>query len=134
MYGGAGVAEGQGSYIFWNQSLGTGEFNLVNNRGGGVGGFHFTNCNSDGSTNAQLAELNHQGTLSIKGNLLTYQSLSDARLKENITDMESVSERMKRLRPVRFTWREDMGNDNLEGKDDFGLIAQEVQTQFPELV
>lgn len=48
--------------------------------------------------------------------------------------MESVVDRVEALQPVRFTWKTDMGNSNLEGKEDFGLIAQDVQAVFPEIV
>ncbi len=48
--------------------------------------------------------------------------------------METVADRVEALKPVRFTWKTDMGNSNLEGKQDFGLVAQDVQEVFPELV
>lgn len=48
--------------------------------------------------------------------------------------MESITDRVDSLRPVRFRWRKNMGHSMMEGKDDYGLVAQEVQQVFPELV
>lgn len=49
-------------------------------------------------------------------------------------DMEPITDKLNSLRPVTFKWKDDMGNESLEGKADFGLIAQEVEEVFPELV
>lgn len=52
---------------------------------------------------------------------------SDARLKTNIQPVENALERMAAIRGVSFNWIEG-------GKADMGVIAQEVQAVFPELV
>jgi hypothetical protein len=54
---------------------------------------------------------------------------SDARLKENVTDLRYGLEEVKKLRPVSFYWR-DRQDDGLR----IGLIAQEVQTVMSEVV
>jgi hypothetical protein len=55
---------------------------------------------------------------------------SDLRLKDNITDMESELSHIMALRPVTFNWkdttRDQVGN--------MGLIAQEVQSIYPNVV
>lgn len=48
--------------------------------------------------------------------------------------MESITARVEAVRAVRFKWKDDMGNGTLEGKQDFGVIAQEFKEVFPELV
>lgn len=54
---------------------------------------------------------------------------SDARLKENIREIDSPLERVLQLHGVTFDWK-----DPAKGKNQLGLIAQEVETVFPEVV
>lgn len=55
--------------------------------------------------------------------------VSSVRYKENITDMGSSTENIYKLRPVTFTLKKD------ESKSiRFGLIAEEVEKVYPELV
>jgi|GEM_PF-5450865 len=58
---------------------------------------------------------------------------SSQRFKEDIRDMESVSGKLSKLRPVRFRYKaetSDAQSDHLE----YGLIAEEVAEIVPELV
>ncbi len=61
----------------------------------------------------------------------TWTCTSDERLKDNITDLadEDVLERLSLLRPVNFSWKSDDSDAQRAG-----LIAQEVELLFPELV
>lgn len=52
---------------------------------------------------------------------------SDARLKENITDLPSQFEAICNLRPVEFDYKDGAGHQ-------LGFIAQEVQEIYPDLV
>jgi hypothetical protein len=61
----------------------------------------------------------------------TVQSLSDARLKENVRNATEGLEVINALRPVRFDWKAGFGNDR---KNQLGFIAQEVETVFPDAV
>jgi hypothetical protein len=56
---------------------------------------------------------------------------SDERLKEDITEVEDVLPRLDDIRSVRFRFK-----DQGDGTSDYhlGLLAQEVQAEFPELV
>jgi hypothetical protein len=58
-------------------------------------------------------------------------SVSDLRLKENITDLTGSLDKILQLRGVNFTWKdtEIRGSDN-----HIGFIAQEVEEIVPELV
>ena len=60
----------------------------------------------------------------------TWQSLSDARLKENVSDVENVLEKVSSLRPVEFS----MKSDKLSFANRYGLIAQELEQVFPKVV
>jgi hypothetical protein len=61
----------------------------------------------------------------------TIQSLSDERLKENITDATDGLDVILGLKTRRFDWKEGYGNNR---KNQLGFIAQEVETVFPEAV
>ena len=52
---------------------------------------------------------------------------SDKRLKTNIKTLNNPVERLSNVRGVSFDWKDD-------GKESLGLIAQNVETEFPELV
>ena len=56
--------------------------------------------------------------------------LSDARLKEDIRTIEQPNEKLSRLRGVVFRWR----TAEPDSSPQMGLIAQEVEAVFPELV
>ena len=55
---------------------------------------------------------------------------SDARLKENVTPLESASVKIQALNPVKFQWK-----NREEAGDDFyvGFIAQEMEQVFPQV-
>ena len=61
----------------------------------------------------------------------TIQSLSDARLKENVVDATDGLAVITALRPVRYDWKPGYGNDRV---NQLGFIAQEVEAVFPEAV
>ena len=52
---------------------------------------------------------------------------SSRRFKKDITTLEFPTGNVYNLNPVSYTWKHD-------GVRDFGLIAEEVVTQFPQLV
>jgi len=55
---------------------------------------------------------------------------SDMRLKENIVDLESELSNIMALRPISFNWK----NKTRDQVDNMGLIAQEVQSIYPNVV
>jgi hypothetical protein len=57
------------------------------------------------------------------------QATSDGRLKENVVGLPYGLDAVKRLRPVAFTWK-----DGLDDQQHHGLIAQEVAHVLPDLV
>ena len=66
---------------------------------------------------------------------LTGVCSSDARLKKDIRPFDSLLDRFARLQPVSHLWRADEFPDFQFGANRVnGLIAQEVQQIFPELV
>jgi hypothetical protein len=60
---------------------------------------------------------------------------SDLRLKKNIEKLNGVIEKLKNINGVTFDWRTDeFPNKGLPEGRQIGLIAQEVEKEFPELV
>jgi hypothetical protein len=55
---------------------------------------------------------------------------SDERLKTNIRPIENALERVDKLKGVYYHWKDE----NEDKTQQIGLIAQDVQEQFPELV
>ncbi len=61
----------------------------------------------------------------VRASQFTYDS--DIRLKDNIKTLDNALDKVLSLRGVSFDWKAD-------GKSSVGLIAQEVEAVFPELV
>lgn len=60
---------------------------------------------------------------------------SDERFKENIEELEDVSDRLAAISPVRFDWKIDANTEtSFANTTELGVLAQEVAGQFPELV
>jgi len=55
---------------------------------------------------------------------------SDIRLKENIELIDNALEKVSQLRGVYFNWKDKASGENRN----IGLIAQEVEKTFPEVV
>ncbi|MGB2171787.1 MAG: tail fiber domain-containing protein, partial [Flavobacteriaceae bacterium] len=70
--------------------------------------------------------LTNAGNVTIDGALTQN---SDIRLKDNIMPLTGVLSKLMQLSGNRYTWRDQPG----EGTQ-IGLLAQEVEAQFPELV
>ncbi len=66
----------------------------------------------------------------------TLVNRSDERLKRDIQPLDAPTElqRLLQLRPVSYFWRDERLNEAMQGKPQFGFIAQELQSVFPELV
>ena len=60
------------------------------------------------------------GSINNNGSSTTFSGTSDYRLKENIQPMEKGLERVKKLKPVKFDWKET-------GESSEGFIAHEIQ-------
>jgi len=60
---------------------------------------------------------------------------SDIRWKENVATLPNPLEKILRLRGVEFDWkREEFEDNNFPEGRQIGIIAQELETEFPELV
>lgn len=60
---------------------------------------------------------------------------SDARLKTNVTQLSGVLEKLAHIRGVSFDWNEIVPSPRYSpGRKGIGIIAQELETVYPELV
>jgi hypothetical protein len=65
----------------------------------------------------------------------SFPTSSDERLKTNVQQLSNVLDKVEKIRGVAFDWNstyEAMGRST--GHREIGVIAQEVEAQFPELV
>lgn len=65
----------------------------------------------------------------------SFPTSSDARLKTNVEQLTGVLEKLEKIRGVRFEWNklcDSLGRST--GHTEIGVIAQEVESVFPELV
>jgi hypothetical protein len=69
----------------------------------------------------------NRGLITVTTSGTTYNSVSDYRLKENITPLENGLDRVLQLKPSKFNWIET-------GDETEGFIAHELQEYFPDAV
>jgi hypothetical protein len=70
------------------------------------------------------------GSISCTSSNTAYNTSSDYRLKENVVDFTGATERLKQLKPKRFSWIVD----ELDSADTDGFLAHEVQDIVPNAV
>lgn len=89
----------------------------------------------DGSISLDNENINLKyGNISLdRGNINLLQGQlyvqSDKRLKTDIRQIDNALERVDKLKGVYYHWKDDK-----KEKQEIGVIAQDVQEQFPELV
>ena len=69
----------------------------------------------------------NRGLITVTTSGTTYNSVSDYRLKENVTPIENGIDRLMQLKPSKFNWIET-------GHESEGFIAHELQEIFPDAV
>jgi hypothetical protein len=80
------------------------------------------------STNADGSGGTVVGSISVSGSSTGYNTSSDYRLKENVTDITGATDRLKQLNPVRFNFIAD-ADTTVDG-----FLAHEVQDVVPEAI
>ena len=67
------------------------------------------------------------------GDVVAYLG-SDKRFKDNIMVIDNPIDKIFKLSGNTFTWNESAPREDLRGKDDYGVIAQEVKEVLPTAV
>jgi hypothetical protein len=73
------------------------------------------------------------GKIEASGDIVGFSS-SDERLKEDIKVIDNATEKLSRIRGVKFNWKKEF--EYLHGFEgaDMGVIAQDVMEEFPEAI
>ena len=100
-----------------NVSTGADRLVMISKRGNDGGHIRFQN--SAGTT---------AGNINVTGTTTTYTSVSDERLKENITDADDAGSKIDAIQVRQYDWKVDGSHQ------DYGMIAQELQAVAPEAV
>ena len=87
---------------------------------------------SNGSDSEVFHYSYNADTVNFNGDIVAYHS-SDKRLKTNILPIESALDKIDKLGGYTFDWIPTEEVHSNEGTD-IGVIAQEIEEQFPELV
>jgi len=87
-----------------------------------------------GSAHWETMRLHRLGNLYVRADVVAYSTVitSDERLKKNIENIDdNILDKLMKLRPVTFEWKDETkrGDERVSG-----LIAQEVEDIFPELI
>ena len=85
-----------------------------------------------GSSVGVTTDLSVDGDLYVTGNITAFFP-SDKNLKDRIQQIAKPDQKMKSLSGNMFVWNEKAGKTK-QGQIDYGVIAQEVEKEFPELV
>ena len=65
----------------------------------------------------------------------SFTSVSDSRLKDVDSNLTGCLSKLANIQPVKYTWKENSQQRRSVGEGvEIGMLAQEVQAQFPELV
>lgn len=134
-----GVISQDNAKIFWdnlNKRLGIGTSSPAQNFS--VSGTStFSSSVGIGTTSpsykldVQGGDINASGSVRAAGVALT----SDIRYKENIAPLENVLEKILKIRGVSYNWKaEEFPEKHFNERRQVGVIAQEVERQFPEVV
>ena len=77
-------------------------------------------------------DVQYNGNIRVSGAIA---SNSDGRLTQNIVPLSDILSKLDQLRGVSFEWNKvSTSIGNKEGERGIGMIAQEVQKVYPELV
>lgn len=79
-----------------------------------------------------IAEFNTSNNFISKGDVIAYGSPSDIRLKDIKSTVSNALDSVLKLNGYKFDWKPS--DSILQIKEDIGVIAQEVEEVFPELV
>ncbi len=105
-----------------------------------TGGFQIANSSSGASlvlgqnfaTNGSICDFRKQsvvvGSISVTGSATSYNTSSDARLKENIADADDAGVLIDAIQVRQFDWIADGEHQR------YGMVAQELNTVAPEAV
>ncbi len=123
----AGLAHTDGNFIVGNGSTFVVESGATARTSIGLGTSNDVQFDSLGIGTAAPGTT---GVIRATNDIIAYYS-SDARLKDNVTTLNGALDKVKQIRGVEFDWN---SNQDVHEGHDIGVIAQEVEAVYPELV
>lgn len=93
----------------------------------------FTDNFRIGSLGVGMAASGTSGRIDASGDIVGF-STSDIRLKKDITILDNASELLSKLRGVSYVWDEQSKDVHGYSGKDYGVIAQDVEKVFPEMI
>lgn len=124
------------------KNIGAGDYAIVNNQQDngiylydGTGGVEIRYNGGTALEADSAGGIKVTGELSATADVIAYSS--DERLKENIKPIENAVDKVKQMRGVTFDWNEkseELGFEPTSKTNDVGVIAQEVEKVFPQLI
>lgn len=84
---------------------------------------------TSGSSQTKLLRVSGSGQLDVRGDIVALSTFatSDIRLKTNVKPIENALSKVCQINPIEFNWKSN-------GKQDFGVIAQQIEELYPDLV
>ena len=84
---------------------------------------------TSGSSQTKLLRVSGSGQLDVRGDIVALSTFatSDIRLKDNIRPIENALKKVEQINAIEFNWKSN-------GKQDFGVIAQQIEELYPDLV
>lgn len=122
--------DGEGMELYYDPIEGVGVIDVFE-RPMGYRNFSFAH----GSVGIGVKTMDERLHVAGKVQATDFVTKSDARLKTNIEKLENVLDRLDQINPVSFDWNEIYQSmEDVEAVHNIGVIAQEVEKVFPELV
>jgi hypothetical protein len=114
----AGIAQGSNGFL-----------RFLSPSNDGAGGFQWINS----AKNAILMQLdNSNGNLNVYGDMIGYNTaISDSNFKNSIIPFTQYKQYLSNLQPMSFIWSSNTPIKEKAGKNDIGLIAQNVAVAYP---
>jgi hypothetical protein len=121
---GARGSAGNPNNTFYLYDKATSSYRLSVNPSGNVG---------IGPLTSALNKLDVDGDIVASGDITGFGTISDIKLKENIELLDGSLEKVMKMKPIKFRWRDDI-NHKRAGTEDEGFIAQEMEKIVPVIV
>lgn len=89
---------------------------------------------TDWTVDANPKAVTYSGKIRATDDIIAFHSTSDVRLKTNIQTLPQTLPSIMKLRAVEYNWKDDIPVETKRGLYDVGLIAQEVEEVYPNIV
>ena len=98
------------------------------------GTFVISQALNNNSSTLESVQIDEDGNVKVTGGSVA--SISDSRIKENVSTLGSVISKVMQLNPVEFDWGDPIKNKDpaRTSNHDFGFVAQEMELIYPDMI